>query len=69
MIQMLSTNLETVKDFFSEREWDAIDSALADYQDYGEEETNLMNSISQKMQTLFAPRYQDETRHPESGAN
>ena len=69
MIQMLSTNLETVKDFFSEREWDAIDSALADYQDYGEEETNLMNSISQKMQTLFAPRYQDETRHPASGAN
>ena len=69
MIQMLSTNLETVKDFFSEREWDAIDSALADYQDYGEEETNLMNSISQKMQTLFAPRYQDENRHPESGAN
>ena len=69
MIQMLSTNLETVKDFFSEREWDAIDSALADYQDYGEEETNLMNSISQKMQTLFAPRYQDETRHRASVAN
>ncbi len=69
MIQMRTTDFETVKDFFSEREWDAIDAALADYQDYGEEETKLMNSIGQKMQMLFAPRYQDETRHPESGAN
>ena len=68
-IQMLTTNLQTVKDFFTEEEWDAIDSALADYQDYGEKETDLMNSIGDKMQTLFAPRYQDENRHPESGAN
>ena len=66
---MLTTNLQTVKDFFTEEEWDAIDSALADYQDYGEKETDLMNSIGDKMQTLFAPRYQDENRHPESGAN
>ena len=69
MIQMLTTNLQTVKDFFTEEEWDAIDSALADYQDYGEKETDLMTSIGDKMQTLFAPRYQDENRHPESGAN
>ena len=69
MIQMLTTKLQTVKDFFTEEEWDAIDSALADYQDYGEKETDLMNSIGDKMQTLFAPRYQDETRHPASGAN
>ena len=66
---MLTTKLQTVKDFFTEEEWDAIDSALADYQDYGEKETDLMNSIGDKMQTLFAPRYQDENRHPESGAN
>ena len=69
MIQMLTTKLLTVKDFFTEEEWDAIDSALADYQDYGEKETDLMNSIGDKLQTLFAPRYQDENRHPESGAN
>ena len=69
MIQMLTTNLQTVKDFFTEEEWGAIDYALADYQDYGEKETDLMNSIGDKMQTLFAPRYQDENRHPESGAN
>ncbi len=60
----LSTmQLQTVRDFFTENEWDAIDSALADYQDYGERETDLMNSIADKMQMLFAPRYQDENRH------
>ena len=65
----LTSNHQIVKDFFSDREWDAIDSALADYQDYGEEETKLMNSIGQKMQMLFNPKYQDENRHPDSGAN
>ena len=65
----LTTDLQTVKDFFSDREWDAIDAALADYQDYGDEEAKLMNSIGQKMQMLFAPRYQDENRHVDSGAN
>ena len=60
----LSTmQLQTVRDFFTETEWDAIDSALADYQDYGDQETDLMNSIADKMQMLFAPRYQDENRH------
>tara|TARA_A100001037_G_scaffold187579_1_gene167995 strand:- start:95 stop:301 length:207 start_codon:yes stop_codon:yes gene_type:complete len=63
-ITTLSTmQLQTVRDFFTENEWDAIDSALADYQDYGERETDLMNSIADKMQMLFAPRYQDENRH------
>ena len=65
----LTTDLQTVKDFFSDREWDAIDSALADYLDYGDEEAQLRNSIGQKMQMLFAPRYQDENRHVDSGAN
>ena len=60
----LSTmQLQTVRDFFTETEWDAIDSALSDYQDYGDQETDLMNSIADKMQMLFAPRYQDENRH------
>ena len=66
----LSTmQLQTVRDFFTETEWDAIDSALSDYQDYGEEATDLMVSISNKMYELFAPKYQDENRHPNSGAN
>ena len=65
----LTTDLQTVKDFFTDAEWDAIDSALADFQDYGDKETDLMNSIGDKMQMLFAPRYQDENRHVDSGAN
>ena len=69
MIQMLTTKLQTVKDFFTEEEWDAIDSALADYQDYGEKETDLMNSIGEKMYKLFNQKFQDENRHPNSGAN
>ena len=60
----LSTmQLQTVRDFFTETEWDAIDSALSDYQDYGDQETDLMNSIADKMHMLFAPRSQDENRH------
>ena len=60
---------EVIKSFFTDVEWDAIDSALADYQDYGEKETELMNSIGDKMYKLFNPKYQDENRHPASGAN
>ena len=63
------TDLETVRSFFTEEEWDAIDSALADFQDYGERETELMNSIGDKMYDLFNVRYQYENRHPDSGAN
>ena len=66
---MLKTDYQTVRNFFTENEWDAIDSALADYQDYGDKETELMNSISNKMYKLFNTKYQDENRHPNSGAN
>ena len=61
--------LDLVRNFFTEDEWNAIDSALADYQDYGENETELMNSVGNKMYKLFNTKYQDESRHPDSGAN
>jgi len=60
---------QTIKSFFTQNEWDAIDSALADYQDYGQDETELMNSIGTKMYELFNTKFQDENRHPDSGAN
>ena len=63
------TDLEIVRSFFTDEEWDAIDSAMADFQDYGDRETELMNSIGDKMYNLFNVRYQDENRHPDSGAN
>ena len=61
--------LDLIRNFFTEDEWNAIDSALADYQDYGDKETELMNSVGDKMYQLFNPKYQDEVRHPDSGAN
>ena len=67
--KLAKTNLEIVRSFFTEAEWDAIDSAMADFQDYGDRETELMNSIGDKMYNLFNVRYQDENRHPDSGAN
>ena len=67
--KLAKTNLEIVRSFFTDEEWDAIDSALADFQDYGERETELMNSIGQKMTMMYQSRYQDENRHPDSGAN
>ena len=48
-----STQLQTVRAFFTENEWDAIDSALADYQDYGETESELASQIGDKLHNLF----------------
>ena len=67
--QYTDSQKEVIKTFFTYVEWDAIDSRLSDYQDYGEEATELMVSISNKMYDLFNPKYQDENRHPDSGAN
>ena len=45
--------LQLIKSFFTDDEWNAIDSALADYQDYGEIEAELMSSIGDKMYEMF----------------
>ena len=49
-----STQLQTVRAFFTENEWDAIDSALADYQDYGEDAAAKCDSVGEKMAYLFS---------------
>ena len=41
------------KQLFTDAEWDAIDSALNDYQDYGTEEANIADSIQAKIATIF----------------
>ncbi len=64
-----TTELNLIRNFFTDSEWDAIDSALSDYQDYGEKESELASSVHTKMYQLFNPKYQDEVRHPDSGAN
>ena len=45
--------LQLIRSFFTEDEWSAIDSALADYQDYGDNESELMSSIGDKMYEMF----------------
>ena len=45
--------LHLIRSFFTEDEWNAIDSALADYQDYGDNEAELMSSIGDKMYEMF----------------
>ena len=48
-----ATQLQTIRAFFTEDEWQAIDSALADYQDYGDNEAELASQIDDKMDKLF----------------
>tara|TARA_B100000519_G_C13843431_1_gene250737 strand:+ start:325 stop:525 length:201 start_codon:yes stop_codon:yes gene_type:complete len=44
---------ETIKSFFTNDEWDAIDSAMQDFQDYGESESELTDSVGRKIYELF----------------
>ena len=50
---MNNSKLEIVRSFFTDSEWDAIDSALADYQDYGDNEAELASQIGDKIYNLF----------------
>ena len=45
--------LETVRNFFTDDEWDAIECALADYQDYGDNEAELASQIDDKIYRVF----------------
>jgi len=44
---------EQLRSIFTEAEWDAIYDAMADYQDHGENETDLAHSIQAKITELF----------------
>lgn len=48
-----------IKAFFTDDEWGAIESALEDYQDQGEPETALKNSINNSIHLLFNGSYED----------
>ena len=51
--KLAKTNLEVVRSFFTDEEWDAIDSAMQDFQDYGESESELTDSVGRKIYELF----------------
>jgi hypothetical protein len=41
------------RQLFTDAEWDAISSALKDYADYGDEESDIADSIEAKINTIF----------------
>ena len=45
--------LETVRNFFTDDEWNAIEHSLVDYQDYGDNEAELVTQIDYKIYKLF----------------
>ena len=53
MLNDQKTSAIIYKQLFTDAEWDAIASALNDYQDYGDEEANLADSIQPKISTIF----------------
>ena len=45
--------LQTIRSFFTNDEWDTIEYALADYQDYGDKESELASRVGNKLYQLF----------------
>ena len=41
------------RQLFTDDQWDAIDSALSDYADYGDSEAQLADEIKAKIFTIF----------------
>jgi len=53
MLNDQTTSAAIYKQLFTDAEWDAISSALNDYQDYGDEEANIADSIQAKIATIY----------------
>ena len=49
--QQLSANI--YRQLFTDDQWDAIDSALSDYADYGDSEADIASEIKAKIFTIF----------------
>ena len=45
---------QELRTLFTEDEWNAIYDAMADYQDHGENETDLAHSVQAKITELFS---------------
>jgi hypothetical protein len=41
------------RQLFTDDEWDAISSAMRDYSDYGDEESDIADSIENKINAIF----------------
>ena len=53
MLNDQKTSAVIYKQLFTDAEWDAISSALNDYQDYGDEEANIADSIDAKIGAIY----------------
>ena len=53
MLDSQATSAAIYKQLFTDAEWDAISSAMGDYQDYGDEEAIIADSIQQKIYTIY----------------
>ena len=51
--KMKSQDITTIRNFFTDDEWSVIESALNDYADYGDEESDLAENIQSKIYKLF----------------
>tara|TARA_R100000008_G_scaffold31641_1_gene17659 strand:+ start:786 stop:992 length:207 start_codon:yes stop_codon:yes gene_type:complete len=51
------SELNLIREFFTDIEWDAIESAMAEYQDHGEEATDLMHSVTDKIYDVMRMSY------------
>ena len=49
-----TTDLRIISDFFTDAEWEAISSAMSDFSDYGDTESEIANDIQSKIFHLFA---------------
>lgn len=50
----LSLSKSIFRSLFTEAEWDAIYEAMSEYQDHGDDEADLTDSVQAKIQQLFA---------------
>jgi hypothetical protein len=53
MLDSQATSAAIYKQLFTDSEWDAISSAMGDYQDYGDDEAMIADSIQAKISTIF----------------
>ena len=47
-------NNTAIRDYFTDTEWDAIFDAICEYQDHGEDESEMSAQIQSKITKLFA---------------
>tara|TARA_B100000902_G_scaffold44867_2_gene52505 strand:- start:41763 stop:42011 length:249 start_codon:yes stop_codon:yes gene_type:complete len=50
---MTKLQLDTVRSYFTESEWDTLFDAICEFQDHGDEESEMSYNIQSKMQELF----------------